>query len=324
MHRSLHSPGRHPVGLRRIGRSAKDQAAREFQECAECPVMIGVPAGSFVMGSPAKEPGHFDAEGPQHSISIKAFALGKYDVSSKEFLTFLRETGYQPTSCNPTLGMRWHSPGGGRASPPFDADPPHWPAVCLDWHAAQRYVDWLNAKVRAARPETARVHGPYRLPTEAEWEYAARAGTATARWWGDDIGVGNANCNGWVVLGTIACLRTSTADRIFGLYGMLGNAWQWTADCWHPSYVGAPKDGSAWTEDHCLRHVIRGGSWNSLPVYVRSAARSSSGMDDEDLISPPYRLSRRPRSSLSDATKRRDQRNASSGSRYSTTSISSW
>jgi len=263
---------------------AREQTDREFQECPECPVMVGIPAGTFVMGSPAKEPGRFDAEGPQHRVSIKAFALGKYDVSSKEFLTFLRETGYQPASCNPILGMQWRSPGGGRASPPFDVDPPHWPAVCLDWRAAQRYIEWLNARVRAARPETARAHGPYRLPTEAEWEYAARAGTTTARWWGDALGKNNANCNGcgspWDnrLLANVG----SFAPNPFGLFGMLGNAWQWTADCWHPSYLGAPDDGSVWTKDHCTRHVIRGGSWNSLPVYVRSAARSSSSVDDED------------------------------------------
>jgi formylglycine-generating enzyme required for sulfatase activity len=263
---------------------AQSQQEREFRECPECPVMVGIPAGSFVMGSPPAEQGRFDAEGPQRVVSIKAFALGKYDVTSKEFLTFLRETGYQPSACNPILDMRWHSPGGGRASPPFNADPPNWPAVCLDWRAAQRYIAWLNAKVRLERPAATGTQSLYRLPSEAEWEYAARAGTATARWWGDALGVGHANCNGCGSKWDNRLLTDvgSFAPNPFGLYGMLGNAWQWTADCWHPNYVGAPGDGSAWSEDHCSNYVIRGGSWNSLPVFVRSAARSGSEVGGED------------------------------------------
>ena len=175
---------------------AAERADREFKECTECPVMVGIPAGSFVMGSPPSESGRFDTEGPQHNVSVKAFAIGKYDITSEQFLFFLRDTGYQPAACNPLLDMGWRSPGHGRASPPYDADAPNWPAVCLDWRDAMRYVEWLNGKVRIERPGAARDHGPYRLPTEAEWEYAARAGTTTARWWGDDIGIGNANCNG--------------------------------------------------------------------------------------------------------------------------------
>ncbi|MGC1712533.1 MAG: formylglycine-generating enzyme family protein [Methyloceanibacter sp.] len=262
---------------------AAERADREFKECTECPVMVGIPAGSFVMGSPPSESGRFDTEGPQHNVSVKAFAIGKYDITSEQFLFFLRDTGYQPAACNPLLDMGWRSPGHGRASPPYDADAPNWPAVCLDWRDAMRYVEWLNGKVRIERPGAARDHGPYRLPTEAEWEYAARAGTTTARWWGDDIGIGNANCNGCGSIWDKRLLADVDAfvPNGFGLYGVMGNAWQWTADCWHPTYDGAPDDGSAWTEADCQRHVIRGGSWISLPVFVRSAARSVGGAGDE-------------------------------------------
>jgi len=256
---------------------------REFTECANCPAMVGIPAGSFVMGSPPSESGRFDTEGPQHKVAIRAFALGKYDITSEQFLTFLRDTGYQPAPCNPLLDMGWRSPGRGKASAPYDADTPHWPAVCLDWRDAQRFIEWLNAEVRKERPGTARPTGPYRLPSEAEWEYAARAGTTTARWWGDGIGVNQANCNGcgsqWDK--RLFADVDAFAPNGFGLYGMLGNAWQWTEDCWHQTYDGAPDDGSAWAGDDCRKHVIRGGSWISLPVFVRSAARSGGGGGDE-------------------------------------------
>jgi formylglycine-generating enzyme required for sulfatase activity len=188
------------AGLLALGWSAtshaEDRKEREFQECLECPVMVGIPAGTFVMGSPRIESGRFDSEGPQHEVAIKALALGKYDVTSEQFLTFLKESGYQPRPCSTILDMKWKSPGQGQAYSPLKGEPPHWPAVCLDWHDAEKYVAWLNDKVRIAHPTLDHAKGAYRLPTEAEWEYAARAGTTTARWWGNDIGAGKANCNG--------------------------------------------------------------------------------------------------------------------------------
>jgi formylglycine-generating enzyme required for sulfatase activity len=258
---------------------AQDTKEREFKECDECPAMVGIPAGSFTMGSQATEPGRFDTEGPPHRVSVKAFALGKYAVTSREFLVFLKDTGYQPAPCNPILRLMWRSPGGGIAYAPYDAEPPRRPAVCLDWKDAGAYVAWLNSKVRAARPALAGSTGPYRLPTEAEWEYAARAGTTTARWWGEAIGVGNANCNGCGSAFDYRLLSDvdSFPPNPFGLYGMLGNAWQWTDDCWHESYAGAPTDGSAWMAENCVKHVIRGGSWDNVPIVIRSATRSGSG-----------------------------------------------
>ena len=266
--------------------AAVDRPERELKECPDCPQMVAIPAGGFVMGSPASEPGRFDSEGPQHHVSIKAFALGKYDVTSEEFLKFLSVTGYQPKPCNERLYMQWRSPGKGRAFPPSpsDTEPPRWPAVCLDWHDANAYIDWLNRMAKSERPALASKPGPYRLPSEAEWEYAARGGTTTSRWWGQDIGHDNANCNG---CGSEYDFNTlsdvdSFKSNPFGLYGMLGNAWQWTEDCWHPSYVGAPTNGGAWRTGACDRHVLRGGSWNNLPIFVRSAARSGAGADSKD------------------------------------------
>jgi formylglycine-generating enzyme required for sulfatase activity len=260
--------------------------AREFVECVGCPHMVAIPAGKFLMGSPASEPGRFDSEGPQHVVHVKAFALGKFDVTSNQFLTFLAATGYLPKPCNKTLNLGWQSSGRGLAYPPSENEPPDWPAVCLDHRDALAYVAWLNAQVKTDHPALAERAGPYRLPSEAEWEYAARAGTGTARWWGDAIGGGNANCNGcgsqWDnhILAPVAAFRPNP----FGLYGMLGNDWDWTADCWHPSYVGAPTDASAWlspTEkgSDCAKHVIRGGAWNNVPIFVRAAARNGAADD---------------------------------------------
>ncbi|MEI9889005.1 MAG: formylglycine-generating enzyme family protein [Rhizomicrobium sp.] len=259
----------------------EEHKEREFQECPDCPMMVGIPAGSFVMGSSSGEPGHFDNEGPLHTVSVRAFALAKYDVTAAQFLTFLEATQYKPAACNTILDLRWRLNPDGQAQAPAGAYPPQWPAVCLEWKDAQAYIAWLNATVRKARPSIAGREGPYRLPTEAEWEYAARGGTTTARWWGDALGTNNANCNGCGspfdarVLADVDAFATNP----FGLYGMLGNAWQWTADCWHPSYQGAPRDGSAWLAagaGDCARHVLRGGSWDNVPVFVRSAARSGA------------------------------------------------
>ena len=252
---------------------------REFRECPDCPVMVGIPAGTFLMGSPKNEPGRFDSEGPQHVVSIKAFALGKYEITTAQFIDFLKSTGHRPMPCNRILGEAWGSPGRG-----LELQLPTWPAVCLGWIDAEAYVAWLNAKVHKERQALAPGPGPYRLPSEAEWEYAARAGTKTARWWGEAIGHNRANCNGCGSPWDDRLLATveSFAPNPFGLYGLLGNAWQWTEDCWHPNYIHAPDDGRPWTEKNCDKYVIRGGSWSSLPVLVRSASRSFSTSDGGD------------------------------------------
>lgn len=268
------------LGLALFGAArGADQPDREFTECTDCPTMVGVPAGSFSMGSAASEAGHFDNEGPVHTVSVRAFAIAKYPVTNEQFLKFLQDSGYHPAPCNAILNFGWKPAGKDFARPPTEVAPPQWPAVCLTWKDAQAYIAWLNKKVREARPGTN--PAPYRMASEAEWEYAARGGTTTARWWGDDLGTNNANCNGCGSAYDARVLTdvTSFNANPFGLYGMLGNAWQWTADCWHPSYQGAPRDGSAWTAaggGDCTRHVLRGGSWDNTPIFVRSAARTGA------------------------------------------------
>ena len=283
--------------------------------------MVGIPAGTFVMGSPRTESGRFNSEGPQHSVAIKAFALGRYDVTSKEFLTFLRETGYQPAACNPILDMKWHSPGGGRAYSPYYGEPLRWPAVCLDWRDAERYIAWLNEKVRLAHPDPDRATGPYRLPTEAEWEYAARAGTKTARWWGNDIGVGKANCNGCGSKWDNRLLTDVDAfsPNPFGLYGMLGNAWQWTADCWHPNsrtprrtaVCGAKKSAPTTSFGAGPGTICRSSYARPRAAGVGPEAGSTTIPVSRDFASPGIFREASPC----------DYRNASLGFRYKTISI---
>jgi formylglycine-generating enzyme required for sulfatase activity len=267
---------------------AEEQIDRQFRECSDCPEMVAIPTGRFVMGSPVTEHGRFDAEGPQHAVAVRAFAIGKYDVTIAEFLVFLRETGYQPPPCDPILGLSWPSPG--LAYRMGITDPPLWPAHCLNWDDAQAYIAWLNGKVRGTPSAPKGRGGPYRLPSEAEWEYAARAGTTTARWWGDGIGVSKANCNGcgseWddELLAPVG----SFGPNPFGLYDMLGNVWQWVNDCWNESYAGAPSDGSSWTRGDCSKRVLRGGSWSNVPLFVRSAARSRADAEGGDFDYSSY------------------------------------
>lgn len=263
---------------------AEKQIDREFRECVDCPGMVAIPAGKFMMGSPETEQGRFDAEGPRHDVSVRAFALGKFEVTTEEFLIFLRRTGYQPAPCDRILGLTWRSPRPGLAYPPGDIDPPLEPAVCLSWNDAQAYIAWLNGQVRGMASSSKSRDGPYRLPSEAEWEYAARAGTMTARWWGDALGSGNANCNGcgskWD--GVLIAPVGSFGPNRFGLFDMLGNVWQWVNDCWNENYAGAPIDGSAWMSGDCRKRVLRGGSWSNVPAFIRSATRSKADAAGRD------------------------------------------
>jgi formylglycine-generating enzyme required for sulfatase activity len=224
-----------------------------FKECAkDCPEMIVVPAGEFMMGSPATEKGRYDNEDPQHPVTIaKPFAVSKFDVTFDDW-----DACVAYGDCDPRVS----DSGWGRG---------RQPVINVSWDDAQRYVAWLS-----------RMTGkPYRLPSEAEWEYAARAGTQTAYPWGDDIGKGNANCSGcgsqWD--GKQPAPVGSFAPNRFGLHDMHGNVWQWIEDCYHERYERAPQDGSAWTEDaDCSRRVVRGGAWINSPQYLRSAFRHGS------------------------------------------------
>jgi formylglycine-generating enzyme required for sulfatase activity len=220
-----------------------------FKECTDCPEMIVVPSGSFVMGTPSSEPGHKPSEEQQHNVAIgKAFAVSKLELTFAEW-----DACASHGDCDPHI-----SDGGfGRGTQPV---------INVTWDDAQRYVAWLSAL-------TGR---PYRLLSEAEYEYAARAGATTAYPWGDQAGSNNTVCVGcgskWD--GKQPAPAGSFVANSFGLYDTIGNVWEWVEDCVHDDYSGAPQDGSAWTAGgNCQSRIARGGTWNVVPASVRSGSR---------------------------------------------------
>ncbi|MBL8424301.1 MAG: formylglycine-generating enzyme family protein [Candidatus Accumulibacter phosphatis] len=210
--------------------------------------MVVIPAGRFLMGSPEGESGRSNDEGPQHEVTMaQAFVVGRYEVSFAEW-----------DACVAAGGCR-HRPndeGWGRS---------RRPVVNVSWEDARTYVAWLAKKTGKG----------YRMLSEAEWEYAARAGTTSTYPWGNEPGQGRANFAGsgshWS--GKQTAPVGSFAANGFGLYDMIGNAWEWTQDCWNASYSGAPADGSPWLKGECGRRVVRGGSWYFRPVLARAAFR---------------------------------------------------
>jgi formylglycine-generating enzyme required for sulfatase activity len=282
-----------------------------FQDCLDCPRMVVIPAGEFTMGSPPSEAERGVDEGPQRQVSIaRPFALGRSEVTVAEFRRFADESGYKteaerdaraqgcsgfiyadPLAAGPASQAvtSWRSPGLTQAE--------SHPVLCVSWNDARTYAQWLSKKTGKR----------YRLPTEAEWEYAARAGSVAARYWGDDP--------------VQACRFANVADQSrfqtwgfgqkhectdghyftapaggyspnrFGLYDMLGNAWEWTEDCWNASYAGAPPDGIAWLTGDCAQRISRGGSWSTVPRFARSATRNRNAADHRDNLTG-FRLAR--------------------------------
>ena len=219
-------------------------AGKEFQDCGFCPQMLVVPAGSFTMGG--------ESEGPRHRVTIpRRFAVSKFEITFAEWDACVKAGG-----CN---GHRAGDRNWGRG---------RRPAIYVSWRDARSYVRWLRQFLGQ----------PYRLLSEAEWEYAARAGTRTAYPWGVAAGRNRANCRGCGSrLGGRKSANVGTFPaNAFGLHDMHGNAREWVQDCWHASYRGAPADGSAWTKGaDCRKRVLRGGAWSDIPWDIRSARRMS-------------------------------------------------
>ncbi|MEL7480088.1 MAG: SUMF1/EgtB/PvdO family nonheme iron enzyme [Pseudomonadota bacterium] len=254
-----------------------------FRECAsegKCPEMVVVSAGDFVMGSPDTEPGRFTDEGPLHEVAVNRFAVSKFEITHDEWARCVALTDQSALPAAPSEPKTGCAPlsdsGFGTGS---------FPAINLNWHDAQGYLRWLNAMVSGDSDD-----GPYRLLSEAEWEYTARAGTQTTYSWGDDArdictyaNLANPDTKSKYNLRSdgVACpenyLETSPVGTFepngFGLYDMHGNVLEWVEDCWNDSYEGAPEEGSAWTEGDCSSRVLRSGSWGNNPQDLRSAYR---------------------------------------------------
>jgi formylglycine-generating enzyme required for sulfatase activity len=250
------------------GMQVRPRPGATFKDCESCPEMVVVPAGSFTMGSPATEERSNDDERPQHRVTIQHdFAVGKFEVTFAEWDACVAGGG-----CN---GYRPADQGWGRATRPV---------INVNWGDAQAYVAWLRRQTGKG----------YRLLSEAEWEYAARAGSTSPFSFGNTISSSQANYNGnytynfW--LGSRGIYREKTVivgsfqGNRFGLHDMHGNVWEWTEDCSNESYKGAPTDGGPWIYANCSRRALRGGSWVNGPQILRSACRygylSSNRSDD--------------------------------------------
>ena len=233
-----------------------------FTDCESCPEMVVVPAGSFLMGSPADEKDRDADEGPQHKVTLsKAFAVGKFEVTRGQFAAFVGEANNTlGSSCHIRNGSEWKdTPGKSFRDTDYEQTDEH-PVACVSWDDAQGYVKWLSTKSGAR----------YRLLTEAEWEYAARAGTTTAFQTGKTITIAKANFNYSILSTTI--VGSYVANK-FGLFDMAGNVWEWTQDCYYDNYRNADSNGKAAEGGDCNR-VSRGGGWDSGPQLLRSALRN--------------------------------------------------
>lgn len=243
-----------------------------FRDCADCPLMTVIPAGHFVMGSPPKEAGRSAQEGPRHTVVIpRALAVSTFDISRSEFLVFVSQTNFSVSGAR----CDWRAPRANGV--PFDQGPTD-PVVCVSWDDAQAYVAWLSGKTGQH----------YRLPSESEWEYAARAGTVSARPWGENASHNRANtgddrCCAPFASGRDQWLHTSPVGSFppngFGLSDMLGNVWQWVQDCASDGYAGAPTNGETRSTGACDMRVVRGGSWFHPSDMARSASRAADRAD---------------------------------------------
>lgn len=214
-----------------------------IKDCPACPVLVVLPGGAFNMGNNSSDP----SEKPAHQVNLRApYALGKYEVTVDQWNACV-----EAAAC-PRIPSSVAASG-------------NRPMRDVSWDDAQVYLKWLGGLSGRT----------YRLPTEAEWEFAARAGTSTRYWWGEQMKPGNSSCKEcglpWTSDGPPAV--GSFAANPFGLFDMNGSVWEWVADCWHSTYKGAPSDGSAWDEPNCQSRVIRGGSWREGGGYMMSTTR---------------------------------------------------
>ena len=265
------------------------------------PEMVVIPSGRFMMGSPESESGRRSNEGPRHLVVIESgFALGLTEITVTQFAEFAEQTGYV-TDAENAGWSRVYEPRSGRMQRRRSVD---WrndylgrkaaqdlPVIHVSWRDARAYADWLADQTGQ----------PYRLPSEAEFEYALRANSQTLYWWGEETppealenltGDGDLSPTGARWSSAFPRYRdghwgpapvASFPANPFGLHDMGGNVMEWTEDCWHDSFVRAPSDGTAWVNPGCRQRVIRGGSWSSTPEMSRSAYRIAGNEDSSDI-----------------------------------------
>ncbi|MDX2142896.1 MAG: formylglycine-generating enzyme family protein [Rhodospirillaceae bacterium] len=280
------------------GAKTKPVAGAVFRDCRDCPEMIIVPAGNALIGSLESEVGRLPNEGPQHEVRIaRPFAISKFEVTRGQYAAFVRETGrVSSTRCVVWTGARGGEAVDGKSwqDPNFPQTDDH-PVVCITWTDANDYVNWLRGKTGK----------PYRFLSEAEWEYAARAGTTTRYSFGDDAkdickfanvpdqsAKDSVRGSPWLYTDCTDGYGVQTspvgtfAPNAFGLHDMHGNLWEWTEDCYSDTFTGAPTDGSAWMAAPCHRRAVRGGSLSAPVQNSRSASRYKGvleGRGDEKL-----------------------------------------
>lgn len=247
------------VAPQRPARPSPPVAGSVFQDCRDTPPLVYIPSGTFQMGDQLGD--GYSYERPVHTVHVKTFLLGQDEVTVAEW-------------------QRCAAAGACREDAAGQADGPRYPITLVSWDDAEDYVHWLR-----------QVTGKhYRLPSEAEWEYAARAGSSDQYTWGNSEEAACRHANLFDLDGrqrhpawrwSVDCYDGYAEvapvgqfpPTIWGLYDMIGNVWEWLADCWHADYEGAPADGSAWVEPGCTKHVNRGGGWGNHPRSARVSAR---------------------------------------------------
>lgn len=246
-----------------------------FQDCKDCPEMVVLPSGSFTMGTPDDEVGRQPDEGPLHQVTFsKPFAVSRFTVTIGQWQAFLRDTDYKMPDADDRPGRKCSA-----GNPSYPTTARH-PAVCMTWHEAQRYIDWLSNKTGK----------PYRMLSESVREYAARAGSTGPFPFPFDEGkeysiARHANTYGPEDGFSFTAPVGSFPPNAFGMYDMHGNVYEWVADSVHDDYVGAPTDGSAWIDSKpsdptCDYRHIRGNDWTEAPIFSRSGNRNDRCSDN--------------------------------------------
>lgn len=281
-----------------------------FKDCENCPDMVTIPAGSFIMGQPESESQdrRFGWGGPPVSVSIsKPFAIGQTEVTRAQFQAFLDETKYEMSAPCGTVWVAQVKEQYGEEARPTWQSPLYpggmaltetHPVVCVGWPEAQAYVDWLTKKAVGKRT--------YHLPSEAQWEYAARAGTTSVRPWGGALeescqyaNIGDTAYGNAIGSETVDCTDGyaftspvgSFPPNAFGLFDTIGNVWEWTQDCWVEDHTGATRTAQPVSEDthgyaggDCTKRVMRGGGFSSEEWYVRVTTRGADPIPRTRLI----------------------------------------